>query len=200
MTRDNDTPRTDGDGRTGRSSDDLVDRGDADATASGSDAIATAASPSRPTGSRQLAVGAIGILGIAAVLAWLAGPTALPVAAAVAAVWYVTSAPYAVAAAHVALVALAPSVPGAALVAFEASALALLLGDVPDVADGVPVVVLLGTVVATAGLAGIAYGGLAANWGLWATAVALAGAFALCAYGLHRYAVVRQRLREGAYE
>jgi len=155
---------------------------------------------SRPAESRKTPLGALGIGSLTAILWWLSGVEALVVAVPVVAIWYGTSAPYAIAAAHVALIALVPAVPSAALVAFEASALAVLLGDAPKTTGAVRVPLLRTSAVATAGLAVIAYGGLDTSGEIWVAATALGGAFTLSAYGLHRYGVVQRQLREGSHE
>lgn len=206
MTQDQHAPRTD---RTDRApTGDAASRGHSDqpdptggpATTEGIDATADTTALSRPADARERRIGGLGILGLAATLWALTGPEALLLAAPIAALWYATSAPYAVAAAHVALVALAPSIPGVALVAFEASALTVLLGDVPATGDGVPIRVALATAAITVSLAAIAAGSRTVSGALWVAAGALVATFALCAYGVHRYAIVRRRLREGTYE
>jgi len=162
-----------------------------------SDAATTAL---RPTESRRLTIGALGILGLTAVLWWLSGTPALIASLVLTAVWYVGSAPYAVAGAHVALVALIPAVPLAALVAFEASALVVLLGDVWDPGGGVPVGTALASAVCVGGLAAIGYVTLETTGRSWAVGLLLGLVAAVSAYGLHRYAIVRRYHREGTDE
>ncbi len=153
----------------------------------------------RPRGTRHIIHAVLGIVGLVAVLWWLAGLWALPVAALLTAVWYSTTAPYAVVIAHIALVALAPNVPDVALIPFEASALVLLLGDVPE-ADNTPIGLALAGLIGAAGLGGVAYSVLSVSGTLWIAVLVLTVVFALSVYGLHRYALVRRYLREGADE
>jgi len=157
------------------------------------------ASRNRPFETRHIPYAAIGIVGFTAVLWWLAGLWALPITLLIGAVWYSTTAPYAVVVAHIALVALAPNVPGVALIPFEASAFVLLLGNAPDV-DNTLIGLVLAGLIGAAGLGGVAYSVLSISGTLWLAILVLTVVFALSAYGLHRYALVRRYLREGADE
>lgn len=137
----------------------------------------------------------VGLAVAAATFWWLAGPVGLVAAGGVTVTRAVLPSAHATAVGVVAATALVPA-PTVRVLPVAAALLVVLVAPVAGRRDGIGVAA--GTVVGTLALAAVVLGTLAATDRRWLAALTVALVGALASYLLHRYALLRLGLVEGA--
>lgn len=148
--------------------------------------------PSSWTTTSRTWLGALGALGVAGALFWVAGPVGLGLGLAIAGLWALIPGPYAVAAAHVCLSAVLPDLGLAGLIGVEVGLLAVLVA--PDVrrARWTEMLVAVGLLGLSLGV--VAWVGWLRWHPRWLVGLTLVGAVSLGVYAVHRYATVKLEL------